>query len=178
MKKLMFIILFGFLFFSYYSSAWALNKEDLKKFKKTNECTSGLISSCDLEGASLKDRDHSNANLEGANLRGIRLENVNLSGANLEGADLTGAKLRRVDLSKAILTDAILENTLMFLVDFSEANLNDANIKGSILKGVSFRKANCEGVKFEMIDTQLVDFSEATGIKEQQCGQVSFGQCK
>ena len=76
--------------------SWAVNSDDLAKFKKTNMC---LL--CDLSKA-----DFRNKNLENAVLRGSNLSGSNLNGANLTNSDLNGANLIGADLSAAILLNA------------------------------------------------------------------------
>ena len=79
-------------------SAFAFDRNDLKKLKDTGECMQ-----CDLR----------EANLEGANLRGALLSKSNLWGANLVGADLCGANLKDANLNLARMKGAILCNTTM-----------------------------------------------------------------
>lgn len=177
MKRFYTIFLSSLILFC--SNLFAYDEADLQTLLQSKSCTSGTFSSCDLEGAQINGQDLSDANLEGAILKNAVIYNTSLSRANLENADLTGAILKFVDLSGANLTDSKLINTSMLFVDFSEATLSNAFIQGSKLKGVYFNNAVCEEVEFGMVETKLVDFSGATGIKAgSACAEDSFGSCR
>ncbi len=91
----------------------AFDGGDIRRLLITKICEN-----CDLEGADLRRKNLSNANLRGAeltdailystNLRGADLSNANLRGAELSSAILFSANLRGADLTGAILCQTLM----------------------------------------------------------------------
>ena len=77
MKRLFAIVLSLLMLVGFSADAVAVNKDDLDKLRKTNEC-----SKCDLTGADLR--------------------GANLSEANLNWAKMTAANLTKANMSKCV----------------------------------------------------------------------------
>ncbi|HIA77843.1 MAG TPA: hypothetical protein EYO05_06640 [Gammaproteobacteria bacterium] len=73
MKRLFAIVLSLLMLVGFSADAVAVNKDDLDKLRKTNEC-----SKCDLTGADLR-----GANLSEANLKWAKMTAANLADSNL-----------------------------------------------------------------------------------------------
>lgn len=88
-----------------------------------------------LDGAILRGRDLSNANLSGVSLHNADLRRARLRNANLAGAELSHANLQKADLGDASLDRAYLPG----------ADLWDADLRGATLTGATLTCANLAG---------------------------------
>jgi uncharacterized protein YjbI with pentapeptide repeats len=77
------------------------------------------------------------ANLDFASLRGANLSDANLSDASLRGANLSDANLNGAYLSDADLRDANLNGAYLNGANLRGANLNGADLRGANLRGAS-----------------------------------------
>lgn len=140
-----------------------------------------------LVGATVRDVDLSEANLQGVEFEGALLEDVVLAGALLASATLVGADLREVDLSQAIAPDAdftgahfqgvsftnavltrvVLVGADLGGVDFSHAFLRHAKLTGSFLANAVLSHASLERADLSGADLEGADLTHAdlTGAK-------------
>lgn len=160
------------------ATSYAFNPEDLSRLIKDKECVSGAFSSCDLEGAVLKNLDLRGAKLEGANLKGAIIENTDLTGAVLEEADLSQTKIRFSKFTKAIMQSVNLDQSTVLFSEFNITDLTDAQMTDMTIKGVKFRGANFSDVDLKGSDLKFSDLTGVFGIKEEgRCRTKSFGKC-
>ena len=89
----------------------------------------------ELEGASLRHANLSQADLRGATFEGANLEGADLSRANLEKASLWGANLEEARLIKTNLRQANLEMVALWEADLEGADLYGAQMRGAVLGG-------------------------------------------
>ena len=96
-----------------------------------------------LEAADFSDSDLSDANLEKARLTGATFNRANLEGANLSGAHLTGAHFRdaRLDGSNTVLDNADLTGAELLGAQLQKASLSGADLRGATATDANFRGA-------------------------------------
>ena len=156
------------------TTSYAFNPEDLNRLIKEKECVNGAFSSCDLEGAVLKDLDLRGAKMEGANLKGAIIENTDLTGAVLEEADLS----RFSKFTKAIMQSVNLDQSTVLFSEYNVTDLTDAQMTDMTIKGVKFRGANFSDVDLKGTSLKFSDLTGVFGIKEEgRCNTKSFGKC-
>ena len=90
---------------------------------ETNDCPG-----CNLDGANLKMRDLTGADLSGAILSGVNMHRTILAGANLSGATINLSNLNKTILRRANLSGADLSETLLYEADLSGADLTGASL--------------------------------------------------
>lgn len=110
-----------------------------------------------LDDASLK-----NADLTNADLSDVSLRNADLSDAILSDAVLTNADLTDADLTDAILTDADLTNAILTDAELNDTDLTDADLTDAIFTDASLRNADLTDTIFtdaSLWDADLTDAS-------------------
>jgi hypothetical protein len=99
----------------------------------------------------IKNKEHIDANLQGADLKRANLQGADLQGANLQGANLQDADLQGADLKGAKHKDA----------DHQGADLKSANLQGANLQGADLKRANLQGADLQDADLQGADLKRA-----------------
>ena len=114
-------------------------------------------------GLSLEDADLIGVVLGGAYLKGVDLSGADLRDAELWFTDLGAANLRGVDLKGANLSSAAL-----WFADLTGSDLKDADLTGVDLYGVNLTDVNLSGADFRGADLSSADFSETSGLTQDQ----------
>ena len=89
------------------------------------------------------------------------LENVDLQGASFRGADLSEARISNSDLSGADFSKVNLSKAVIFYSSFIKSNLNKANFTGAKLHGSDLTDAKLTNAKFVRANLTHSDFSNA-----------------
>ena len=96
---------------------------------ETNDCPG-----CNLDGANLKMRDLTGADLSNAILSGTNMHRTILAGANLSGAMINLSNLNKTIMRRADLSGANLSESLLYEADLSGANLRGAKMVNPIAR--------------------------------------------
>jgi uncharacterized protein YjbI with pentapeptide repeats len=114
------------------------------------------LSEANLNGVYFHEGDSSEANFSGVNFSGATLEYVDFSAANFSGANFSGAVLRGIEIG-----DADLTNARFCQANFAGGNLSEAKLKRTDFRGADLIEANLSGVDFSEViideDTKLDD---------------------
>ena len=133
-NTLIYLIVFGILFFNFVNTAWAKrppeirNQQDLDLKQDMNDL--------DLSGNEFVKFDLNGFNFSNSNLQGAVFNNSKLNNAKLYGADMTDALAYATDFTNADLSDVNFTNALLMESNFDGAKIDGADFTDAVISRI------------------------------------------